>query len=416
MIAPLDQWISERTGLGDALDAEIMLQWQLDRLRSTIVYARSNSRAYAVKLQGLNPDSIRRYSDLETLPFTTPAEVAADPVAFLCVSQSDVARSTTITTSGTSGTRKRVFFTADDLERTVDFFDHGMRPMVESGQRTLILMSGETEHSIGRLLQTGLARFGVAATIIRPEWSALDAVTAARDADCIVGIPSQIHYLCRTDPSLRPQSVLLSADYIPQPVIAALEETWCCRVYTHYGMTETGFGCAVQCDARQGQHVRSTDILIEIVDPVTGRQQRHGEPGEIVLTMLRNQAMPLIRYRTGDRSQLVVGTCGCGSRLVRLGKVAGRYESDICLVSGKVVSIHQLDNALYAVPGVRAVTARLDRKGNHELLHLTIDAEEKLDQEIASAMKPIGVGYTVAYDTSNPFPFQGKRRLLVSYN
>jgi phenylacetate-coenzyme A ligase PaaK-like adenylate-forming protein len=384
-------------------------QGQMEKLREVVAYARDHSRIYHEKLHPIEPGSLASSADLEKLPFTFPAELAQDPLSFLCVSQGEVARVTTLTTSGTSGSKKRIFFTAHDLERTVDFFACGMRTMVSAGQHTLILMSGETESSIGRLLQTALLRIGVTSRIGCRDWSDRDARAAAKTADCIVGIPSQILYLCRKDRSLRPKSVLLSADFVPRCVIRAIEKDWECRVFTHYGLTETGFGCAVQCASREGHHLRDAELLIEIVDPQAGTRLAPGELGEIVITTLCNEAMPLIRYRTGDLSRMSVGPCGCGSTLPRLGRVDGRRENELRISGGSTLSIHQLDELLFAIPKVYGFEAGLRREGDRSILSLTVEAEGSIERELAAAKLFGGIAVEVRYAEVRSFPIKAKR-------
>ena len=105
-----------------------------------------------------------------------------------------------------------------------------------------------------------------------------------------------------------------------------MRQAWQCEILDHYGLTETAYGCAVECPAHQGFHVRELDVLIEIVD-ISGRKVlAPGEVGEVAITTLQRQAMPLVRYRTGDVACLLSAPCACGSPLRRLGPVRGRIE------------------------------------------------------------------------------------------
>ena len=393
------------------LAPDALSQWQLRMLREAVAYAQDRSRFYGEKLRDIKPSSLASVSNLATLPFTWPSDLARDPLAFLCVPRSEVARVTTATTSGTSGTKKRIFFTAADLGRTVDFFARGMRSMASSGQRCLILMSGETENSVGRLLQTALSRIGVASTIAGAKWSTDEALEAARRADCIVGIPSQIAYLCRSDAGLRPRSVLLSADFVPRSVIRAIEAAWRCDVFTHYGMTETGFGCAVQCGSRDAHHLRDTELLVEIVDPESGSRVAPGDRGEIAVTTLCSEAMPLLRYRTGDIGSLLPRPCACGWTGPCLGRVEGRRENQLTLPGGGVMSIHQLDELMFEFEGLRGFEARLERLGDRERLFLVVDAQGQVDREaLASGLAP-GIDIDLRYAAVDPFVNRAKRRI-----
>ena len=112
--------------------------------------------------------------------------------------------------------------------------------------------------------------------------------------------------------------MLLSTDQAPAPLVAAIEQAWGCRVFDHYGTTETGLGGGVECEAHDGLHLREADLLFEVVEPATGRSLPDGEEGEIVFTTLTREAMPLIRYRTGDLGRLLPG------RALRLGAAPAR--------------------------------------------------------------------------------------------
>lgn len=388
-----------------------MRRWQLARLRETLGQVQAHSPFYAERLRGIDGESILSFEDLARLPFTLPSDLTRDPLAFLCIPQSDVARVTTLTTSGSTGAKKRIFFSGNDLERTVDFFACGMRDLVREGQDTLILMGHDTEHSIARLLQTGLARIGVKGRIGLSTWKAQEALEAARTADCLVGLPAEILYLCRMDKNLRPESVLLSADFVPVCVIESLQARWHCKVFTHFGLTETGFGCAVQCTAGEGHHLRDADLLIEICDPETGRQLPPRMRGEIVITLLRNEAMPLLRYRTGDLSCLLPEPCACGGILPRLGRVEGRRENELLAGPGGTLSIHRLDELIFAQHEVRAYEAALDFEGRQATLCLTVEADGQLEQETLLANLPKGLALHVRYAGTSPFSNRAKRRI-----
>lgn len=307
MISPVNTWVAERTSLHGNLNPETLLKWQREKLKAQIQYARNNTKFYRTKL--------RDDRELTELPFTSPSDITDDPFAFLAIPQNLVARVTTLSNSGTTNLRKRIFFSRADLERTVDFFAAGMSTMTCKGEHAQILLSNKTENSLGSLLRESLSRLGVISEISAAIKTANKATKASRGADCLVGMPAEILYMSRTAPELRPKSVLLAADYAPQSVIDSIKETWKCDVFTHYGHTEFGFGCAVDCKNHNGHHLRNADLIFEIVDLQTNKPVNPGKRGEIVITTLSNEAMPLIRYRTGNISRIINEPCGCGGIL-----------------------------------------------------------------------------------------------------
>jgi phenylacetate-coenzyme A ligase PaaK-like adenylate-forming protein len=120
------------------------------------------------------------------------------------------------------------------------------------------------------------------------------------------------------------KAILLSAEYVSDENVRIIEEIWDCKVFEHYGMTEMGLGGAMACETRIGYHPREADLIFEIIDPESGAALPDGEYGEIVFTTLTREAMPLVRYRTGDFSRFIPEPCPCGSKLKRLDRVANR--------------------------------------------------------------------------------------------
>ncbi len=180
---------------------------------------------------------------------------------------------------------------------TIDFFAHGMRTLVDPPGPVLILMPGARPGSIGDLLAKGLARQEIGSVAFGPV-ADLDAAYRAllsSRARCIVGIPNQVLALARygrergNRERAHIDTVLLSADYVPKSLCRVLESLWQCRVFAHYGTTETGLGGGVECAARDGYHLREMDLLLEIVDPATGRALPAGEEGEVVFSTLTRQ-------------------------------------------------------------------------------------------------------------------------------
>ncbi|MCI8422342.1 MAG: phenylacetate--CoA ligase [Lawsonibacter sp.] len=345
----LERWIQEETGCAAPAPLD---RWQLDRFRDVLDYARAHSRFYQARLKDVDIPSIRTRADLVQLPFTTAEQLRAAPQDWLCCGQSQVERVVTLKTSGTTGSPKRIFFRREDQERTVEFFAHGMEELVSPGDRVLICMPGSQPGSVGDLLQRGLARIGVEAVQGGPVASLAASYALLRDSGCnsLVGIPIQMlglaEYRLQLPPSQRVsiQSVLLSADAAHPALVERVQTGLDCQVFNHFGMTEMGFGVAVECSAHHGCHIRENDILVEVVDPQTGVPLPDGQMGEFVFTTLQRRAMPFLRYRTGDMGMLLPGRCPCGSFLRRMLPWGGRRTG-----GGR---LWQLDGILLACPDV----------------------------------------------------------------
>ncbi len=375
---PLEKWIADKTGAGGQLDMAKLRAYQFGKFRETLAYVKNYSRFYKKRLSEHDPGAIKGFDDITRLPFTYPDDIAERTNDFLCVSPREIDRIVTLNTSGTTGRPKRVFFTEDDQELTIDFFHHGMTTFTRRGDRVMICMPGNTEGSVGDLLKKGLARFGCESVVYGPvkdETHALNTLIG-ENITGIVGIPSQILAMARlsenevTAPTLK--SVLLSADYVSEAAAEAIGKAWNVRVYGHYGMTETGLGGGVECDAKSGYHLREADLLFEIVDPASGRSVPDGTYGEVVFSTLTRRGMPLIRYRTGDRARLMTKPCPCGTVLRRLDRVTGRIAEAVTLSDGNTLSVAQLDEAILKEPSVVKYSAQLHASNGRDSLRITV--------------------------------------------
>lgn len=329
------------------------------RLWDIVKYAGEHSRYYAEKFRGVAEKRSER-DLLRELPLLTPEEVSRRPEELWCVSPKEISRIITLKSSGSTGVSKRIAFTAEDLNRTARFFSYGIRALVEPGYRVLVFMPGNQHDSVGGLLKDGLSGLPAEVTVYGFIADTADAAKAASGMDTLIGVPSQLRLLCLRHPELRPKTVLLSADYVPEKTIRQMENIWRCRVFTHWGMSETGYGGGVQCRVREGYHLRDDDLLAEIIDPATGESVPEGETGELVITTVRRQAMPLIRYRTGDLARIVTEPCGCGCLKPRLGKVMGRVSEAVFAGDGLVLSMPKLDELLGDLEGLEDFAAEWD--------------------------------------------------------
>lgn len=386
----LNSWLKKQTGL-TFLNADSLKKWQMQKVREVIDYACSNSTFFGKYLADY------QVSPFKDIPFTDSHLLMEHVEQMLCVSLGDVSRIRTFSTSGTTGKPKRIFFSEEDLESTTGFFAEGMESIAPIEKETLILMSDAKPGSIASLLQEGLQRKGRSARIYGRPKNLAEAIAAAKKAGCLVGFPADIFYLCRKEPMLRPASVLLSADYIPASVIKGIKEAWKCEVFSHYGLTETCYGLAVDCPKHQGMHIRQGDFYVEIIDPITLAPLAYGQEGEIVLTSLQKGAMPLIRYRTGDIGTLTASTCGCGCDLPRLMVVCGRY-ANLC----ETINIHKLDDIMYTLPGLAGYGVEIEQ----DYLSLTVDGSKLSESELQQKIRyPVQLTYTGAA----PWDTGGKR-------
>jgi phenylacetate-CoA ligase len=387
---PLEAWVAERLRAGGAVTREQIDRYQLQKLRETISLAFRCSPFYRKLLQGFAGIELACLADLRRFPFTTAEDIRQHGLRFLCVSQSDISRVVTLDSSGTTGKAKRLFFTPADQRLTVDFFRYGMAALAEAGDKVLILLPGERSGSVGDLLAKALTFLGarpIPHGIVRSIPQTLE-IMAREEVDALVGIPAQVLALARyadavAGKAFRLKNVLLSTDHVPAAVVSAVREFWDCEVFEHYGMTEMGLGGGTDCAAHAGYHLHEADFYFEIIDPLTGDAVPEGREGEVVVTTLTRQGMPLIRYRTGDMSRFLPEPCGCGAILRRLERIAARIDDKISLHRNSYFTIAALDEALFAVTGVIDYSAAIDNSGEIKRLLITALTVDRFEDEIA---------------------------------
>jgi phenylacetate-coenzyme A ligase PaaK-like adenylate-forming protein len=378
--SPLDAWIASKIDIcGNTLTREQIGDYQLRKLRETIQIAYNSSPFYRKWMKDNGDVPIVTLDDIRRFPFTTDEDIRQQGLQFLCVSQNEIKRVVTLDSSGTTGHPKSIYFTPADQELTIDFFHHGMSTLVSPRDRVLILLPCERIGSVGHLLSTALGRLGahpIGHGIVRNLDETVGLIMR-EGVDSLVGIPVQVLALARyakhvTGKGLRLKSALLSTDHVPRAIVRTLEGLWGCDVFEHYGMTEMGLGGGVDCAAHTGYHMREADLYFEIIDPATGDVLQEGAEGEVVVTTLTRQGMPLIRYRTGDISRFIPGHCPCGSILRRMERVVSRRKGLIAVRGGESLTLAELDEVLLANEQVIDFMAAVDRM--HGATRLIINA------------------------------------------
>jgi phenylacetate-coenzyme A ligase PaaK-like adenylate-forming protein len=205
---PLDALISARLGIiGTRYTRADLVEYQIARLADTIAWAKQRSPFYRHRLAGVNERTLTSMDALRRIPFTSADDLRRSDPPLLCVSQSEISRVVTLDTSGTSGPAKRLFFTPDDQEATIDFFRCGMSVFTRPGDRVAILFPGERPGSVGDLLAEGLRRLGAMPVLVG--WPQEPAATAARlqreQPDVVAGAPVAVLAVARSGAPLRPR-------------------------------------------------------------------------------------------------------------------------------------------------------------------------------------------------------------------
>lgn len=349
MISKLDGYMAEKMGLAaHQLDRAAIEAWQLKQFNHLLSWCKAQSTYYTNY-----PTHVDRLADVAGLPFVTAQDIALRGDELCCVSQSQVSRVVTMQTSGTSGPAKRLYFSEADQQSTVDFFACGLSELNGPDDRCMILMPGHHPGGMSDLIARALKKIGAVPIHCGNDrtFAEMAALLDAQQVTTLVGSPVQILSLARYLQAYQLphhiRAVLVSSDYLPEVVRKAIADTLHCAVYDHYGITEGGLGFSMECEQHTGLHIRENDLLVEIIDPDSGQPIPDGQWGEMVFTTLTRQAMPLIRYRTGDRARLLSQPCPCGSVVKRMDKIAGRLGQ-----AQQRYTMPMLDEALFGLPEI----------------------------------------------------------------
>ncbi|NUB93150.1 phenylacetate--CoA ligase [Haloterrigena sp. SYSU A558-1] len=369
---------------------EELRELQSERLRETVAYAYENVPFYREALDeaGVAPSDIEQIDDVRTLPFTTKADFRDEyPDGLFAVADADIRR--IHASSGTTGKPKIVSYTEGDLE----LWDEVMaRSMDAAG-----LDPGETfQNAYGYGLFTGGLGFhggaeAFGATVIPiGGGNTQRQVELARDleSDAIGCTPSYALYFAETaeemgvDPRELPVStVLYGAEPCTEPMREEIEERLDATGIENYGLSELiGPGVAVEChEAQDGMHVWEDHFYPEVVDPRTGEVLPEGAEGELVLTSLTKEALPVLRYRTGDLTTLTTDECDCGRTMVRMDGVTGRAD-DLIIVRGVNLYPSEIEAVVLEFEAVAPYyRIDLDREDTLDTLELTIELEDGFD-------------------------------------
>lgn len=383
----VDAHTGRRLGLTAHFDRRTLERAQMDRLQRTLRHCTS-SPFYRKRFEHRVPYVLDAISDIRHLPMLDSKELVRYGQEMLCISQAQVARVVTMATSGSTGVPKRFWFSQADLAATSEFFADGMRTLVTPESRVLVLLPWQLPASVGDLLIASLTRDHIHAVGIwpPPDTTPLAQLIRREGITCLVGLPPQLLALAEALPVTSLDTVLLCSDYAA-PALRKRIEARGCRTFLHYGSTESGLGGGVECSCHDGCHLRESDLLVEIVDPVSGIPVTDGEVGELVITTLGRQAMPLIRYRTGDLASLERSRCSCGGITARLKNIRGR--KDACLpTGGGVICSSELDDALYPVAGLLDYRAML-ADGTAEKLDIRYCGPAGLEAAIRRALAAV---------------------------
>ncbi|SDA15846.1 phenylacetate-CoA ligase [Ruminococcus sp. YE71] len=327
---------------------------QLTKLKKLVKYCYDNSPFYHKRFDeiGLDPDSIKELKDIERIPFTTKADLRDNyPFGVFSVPQSKIVR--LHASSGTTGKPTVVGYTANDLDAWSDCMAR------------IVTAAGADENSLVQIcfgyglftgalgLHYGLEKIG--ATVVPSSSGNTDKqIMLMQDfgTDTLVATPSYAQYIGELAKEkgvldkIHLKLGLLGSEGCTIEMRNAIEQTTGMFVTDNYGMSELGGpGVSGECRERNGMHINEDHFYCEIIDPATGEVLPAGSEGELVVTTLTKEGMPILRYRTRDITSINYEKCACGRTTARMGKPKGRSD-DMLKIRGVNVFPSQIESVL----------------------------------------------------------------------
>ena len=344
----------------ETIDRQSLEKLQLERLQNTVKWVYERVPMYRQRLdeRTIRPQDIQSLRDIARLPFTVKDDLRDHyPYGLFAVPMRDVVR--IHASSGTTGRPTVVGYTREDLD------------MWSEAMARLIVMAGGCADDIVQIsfgyglftgalgLHQGWEKVGASVVPIS-SGNTERQINLMRDfgVTALVATPSYAMYMCEVAEKMNALKDLklrigvFGAEGSTEEMRAQLEKRWGIIATENYGLSEiVGPGVAGECTCKCGMHINEDLFYCEIVDPATGEPLPDGELGELVITPLKKQALPLLRYRTHDMTRIFREPCACGRTTARMQKIAGRSD-DMLIIRGVNVFPSQIESVLLKVEGI----------------------------------------------------------------
>jgi len=372
----------------EALTRSKLEELQLSRLQQ-ILQRISLFPFYKKKLDeaGVAPSQIGDLKDIRKLPFTTKQDLRDNyPYGLLCVPKDKLVR--LHVSSGTTGQATAIFYTRHDLDVWSDLM---ARCMYMTGARP-----GDTfQNLMGYGLFTGGLGFHYGAEKLGLLTIPASAGNTKRQIQLMQDFSTNILHIIPSyalrlmdvmaemglDPKkeLQLRIAYLGAEPHSEEVRRRVEDFFGISAFNSYGLSEmNGPGVAFECPFQTGMHIWEDTYLVEIVDPETLEPVPDGEYGEMVLTSLNREAMPIIRYRTKDLTRIIPGECACGRAHKRMDRIQGRSD-DMFIIKGVNIFPIQVEHVLMNIPEVgNNYVIVLQQENNIDNMTVRVEVTDKI--------------------------------------
>jgi phenylacetate-CoA ligase len=368
----------------ETMDRKNLETLQMERLRETLSRAaRSYHYERRFREMDLDIEEIRSLKDLRRLPLTTKDDLREHwPYGFLAASKDDLVRMHS--SSGTTGRATVIFHTQGDLDAWTNLL---ARSMYMTGMRRSDVFQNMMTYGLftgGLGFHYGAEKIG-ALIIPAGAGNSKRQIQLIRDFETTVIhiIPSYALHLSTVydelgiDPrGTTVRMAFVGAEPHSEQMRQKIEEIYGFKAYNSYGLSEmNGPGVAFECPHQNGLHIWEDNFIVEVIDPETLEPVPEGERGELVLTTLLREGMPIVRYRTKDLTRILPGPCPCGRTHRRIERITGRTD-DMLILKGVNIFPIQIEKKLMDIPGVgKNFLIVLDREGYNDLMTVRVEVE-----------------------------------------
>lgn len=378
----MNQYWEEDT---ETMSREKLNELQLQRLRKTFRIA-SNSPYYkkVFAQHGITADTIQSLKDIEKIPFTTKANMRANyPFGLMAGEMKDAVR--VHSSSGTTGNPTVIVHSQHDLDSWANLV---ARCLYMVGLRNTDVFQNSSGYGMftgGLGFQYGAEKLG-ALTVPAAAGNSKRQIKFITDfgTTALHAIPSYAIRLAEVfqEEGIDPKStnlttLVIGAEPHTDEQRRKIEKLLGVKAYNSFGMTEmNGPGVAFECKEQNGMHFWEDCYLVEIINPETGKHVPDGQIGELVLTTLDREQMPLLRYRTRDLTRILPGKCSCGRTHVRIDRIKGRSD-DMFIIKGVNIFPMQIEKILVHFPQLGSnYLITLETKNNQDEIIVEVELSD----------------------------------------
>ncbi len=359
---------------------------QLEKLKNTVNYVYENVPFYkrAMDEIKIKPSDIKELEDIKRLPFTKKSDLRDNyPFGLFATPLSKVVR--IHASSGTTGKPTVVGYTRRDLENWAEMVARIVSAAGVTMEDVAQIAFGYGLFTGGFGLHYGLEKVGV--TIVpASSGNTKRQVELMRDfgVTTLVCTPSYALHIADVVKEMGVKDLklkygLFGAEPWSESMRKETENNLGIIATDNYGLSELiGPGVSGECLEKSGMHVNEDFFFVEVINPETGEWVKEGEKGELVITPLEKEALPLLRYRTGDLSSITYEPCKCGRTTARIMKVMGRTD-DMLIVRGVNVFPSQIEEILLEIEGVAPhYQIVVERKENIDNLEVWVEVSDTI--------------------------------------